>query len=99
MVNIPLDTASSHHFVPLAIETCMPGVFGLEALGFFSELGQQSGGPCSFHCLLRGCLLQFNTETCISCFDCCCILFFVFLLLPCNFLQPPLLFSLSLDPT
>ena len=45
---------TSHHFVPIAIETS--SVFGSEAITFFKELGQwtksESGDPRSFHYLL-----------------------------------------------
>ena len=46
---------TSHHFVPIAIETS--GVFGSEAITFFKELGHwtkfESGDPRSFHFLIQ----------------------------------------------
>ena len=47
---------SSHHFLPIAIETS--GVFGPEAITFLKELGHriraETGEPCSLQFLMQG---------------------------------------------
>ena len=63
-------TMTSYHFVP--IETS--GVFGLEAIPFFKELGQrtkfESGDPRSFHFLIQRAAVAIQRGNTAAVLDC-----------------------------